>query len=990
MNPKYRFYLDSGKLTEVNSQFYKFNADPGVEWINNGLLFPVGTNPFNSSFGITKIPFSFDNASFPGQRLQINLSVTITNYAELNSLPTLWLFKYVNGNVTVGEQFDYTYRDIYNGDNVTRIFQGEITVTEEDIINKRYYLIQVPTISVRPVEKEVRITADSFTLRQTGGAICYPQYGNNLGITYAMENGERFYRRKLTGNIRFIAEDFRNIISQDIETEFRLNIYMSTDNFQTSTLEFEGRFFLTDCTINLDDEHLEVNPSPLDEYTDVLAGLEKEYNLIDLAPEINPVAITKRPALQIYSLGESIISCYLSGNYWEQDCTVVHDTLTLFNKYHFNPHEIVMVIDVETNESTSQPEVGGIYVGNVYEEYQPTRLRGLLYNQDNPAYFLRYERYTNSGNYNHEFVLSRLSDNQSLYLAWRNNIPDEFMTEITLIPSSTSPETGTVDLKINTSRLYIRLLLDNNTFAGQPAFGIPEDDITANNRNYHYVIPYEPGVMTPVYQKSIEPTKWGRDGNGLYFLPPPTSDRVYIPVSRSYWDNVSLWFSDLAFNYNEPSARKSYILRDTFPISSCIQVLLNQFAPGIKHEATPEYSEFLYSESNPISGDVWKLLVTQKSNLLIGEYQQPASKAMTTLSAFLEMLRNVFQCYWMIRDGKFIIEHVSWFRDGGTYTADRGIGVDLTTLIQPRVGQAWAFGTNNYSYDKTQMPERYEFSWMDDSSEYFLGSPIEILSKQVQEGSIEKISIGSFSTDVDLMLLNPSEMSRDGFALFAAVKRNILNMGGREYVLSTYPGGGNEDYTPTYNIDPGNGGKTALLTLYADDPGEIRPLWPVFFDSNGTRTELNQGHAPRGRIITVEIIIPEGAVSYTLNGASNTNVRTYSIVIKDSLTYQVPITTRNDALNKRYINQNGYLSFTDLLPKYWRHDLPARNIRIGDDEMQALGISRKKKQQINFPDPGDIDTNKLIRTGLGDGEIQTMTVNLTNRNVNATLNYDTE
>ena len=85
----------------------------------------------------------------------------------------------------------------------------------------------------------------------------------------------------------------------------------------------------------------------------------------------------------------------------------------------------------------------------------------------------------------------------------------------------------------------------------------------------------------------------------------------------------------------EEKARKEYTLRDAFPVASCISVLLNQIAPGITHAATAEYSQFLYSGKNPISGLNFRLLVSQKTNIINGEYQQPVESFPTLLESKL-------------------------------------------------------------------------------------------------------------------------------------------------------------------------------------------------------------------------------------------------------------------------------------------------------------------------------------------------------------------
>lgn len=66
----------------------------------------------------------------------------------------------------------------------------------------------------------------------------------------------------------------------------------------------------TDCTFTDYDKKVVVQPDAIDDYNDVLAGLEKEYNLIALAPTIQRITINKRPLIQIYVPGDSVVSCF--------------------------------------------------------------------------------------------------------------------------------------------------------------------------------------------------------------------------------------------------------------------------------------------------------------------------------------------------------------------------------------------------------------------------------------------------------------------------------------------------------------------------------------------------------------------------------------------------------------------------------------------------------------------------------------------------------
>ena len=331
----------------------------------------------------------------------------------------------------------------------------------------------------------------------------------------------------------------------------------------------------------------------------------------------------------------------------------------------------------------------------------------------------------------------------------------------------------------------------------------------------------------------------------------------------------------------EKKARKAYTLRDAFPVASCISVLLNQIAPGITHAATAEYSQFLYSDNNPISGLNFRLLVSQKTNIINGEYQQPAQKAPTTLQQFTNMLRDCFKCYWFIEDGKFKIEHIQYFRNGGSYSGGAILSHDLTKELNLRNGKPWAFNTSEYSFDKVDLPERYQFEWMDDVTAAFEGLPIQVISKYVTPGKVEEINISNFTSDIDMMLLNPGNMSSDGFALFAAV--------------------------------PPTSGSQWILPF--------------------TRQ--------------------------TINGVE-------------------------------YFLQNGYLAFINLQSLYWLYDLPAHRVSINGSEVYAYGIERKKKQTFSFPANDDPNPMQLIKTYIGNGQIDKLSVNLCSRSIKTTLKYDTE
>lgn len=712
-----------------------------------------------------------------------------------------------------------------------------------------------------------------------------PNYKDDLTLDYELEANQRFYRAKLSGKINFVRADYDIINDAPFDSEFFLYIEKSDDWGQTYNQYYKAKFMKTDCTFNDDDKLVTVQPETIDQYNDVLAGLEKEYNLIELTPQIEFLTIRKRPLIQIYVPGDSIVSCFLGGTNWEQDANATTDQNALIQTYHFALCNILKEIQITSHGS---PEViSGLYVGRMLTGVSPDEFMGDLYPELNVNYYIHIAQKLVAGGLPIGLAgveIRRRSDDVAMFRFTKITQEPFDTLEFDLTAVEGSGATGTMHADMKSYNIYARYLVDVDKIDDLDTYPLPSDDIVDNNRNYRRAIGYAIDVAFISKNFSDTPTEWGLADSGKYFAPPYSIyGQTFYPIARSTWRYASLWFGFYLMDWIlEEKARKAYTLRDAFTLSSCINVLLKEFAPGITHEATPEYSQFLYNTNNPISGQSFKLLISQKSNIINGEYQTPAQKAPVTLQQIMTMLRDIYKCYWYIEDGKFKIEQVSWFRNGGSYGYNPIIDYDLTQLENVRNGKKLAFATSEYSFDKVDMPERYQFEWMDDVTTPFEGLPIEITSKYVTAGKIEEINISNFTSDIDLMLLNPGAISSDGFALFAAVT-------------------------------PSGGGQLEL------------PF------------------------------------------------------------------TRQTVDNVEYYLQNGYLAFINIQPTYWAYDMPARNFKINNSPNYAIGIERKKKQTLNFP-AGTTDPNpmQLVKTYIGNGQVDKLSVNLCSRNIKATLKYDTE
>lgn len=717
----------------------------------------------------------------------------------------------------------------------------------------------------------------------TKQTVC-PNYKDDLTLDYELETNQRFYRAKLSGKINFVRADYDIINDAPFDSEFFLYIEKSDDWGQTYNQYYKAKFMKTDCTFNDDDKLVTVQPETIDQYNDVLAGLEKEYNLIELAPQIGFLTIRKRPLIQIYVPGDSIVSCFLGGTNWEQDANATTDQNALIQTYYFALCNILKEIQITSHGSPAV--ISGLYTGRMATGASADVFEGKLYPELNVNYYI-YITQQRIGGLPFGAVaveIRKQSDDTAMFRYTKVTTSPFDTLEFDLTAVEGSGATGTMHADMKSYNIYARYLCDVEKIDVLNTYPLPADDIVDNNRNYRRAIGYAIDVAFISNNFSDTPTEWGLADNGKYFAPPYSIyGQTFYPIARSTWRYASLWFGFYLMDWIlEEKARKAYTLRDAFTLSSCINVLLKEFAPGITHEATPEYSQFLYNTNNPIPGQSFKLLISQKSNIINGEYKTPAQKAPITLQQIMTMLRDIYKCYWYIEDGKFKIEQVSWFRNGGSYGYNPIIDYDLTQLESVRNGKKLAFATSEYSFDKVEMPERYQFEWMDDVTTPFEGLPIEITSKYVTAGKIEEINISNFTSDIDLMLLNPGAISLDGFALFAAVM-------------------------------PSGGGQLEL------------PF------------------------------------------------------------------TRQTVDGVEYFLQNGFLAFINIQPTYWVYDMPARNFKINNIPNYAIGIERKKKQTLNFP-AGTTDPNPmlLVKTYIGNGQVDKLSVNLCSQNIKATLKYDTE
>ena len=606
----------------------------------------------------------------------------------------------------------------------------------------------------------------------------HPVFKDDLSLDFAYENGQMFRRSQLSGQLVFLGDDYDYIVGTPFENTITFKMFVSYIQGGTPQLFWQGVFHLTDCTINVDDKKVKVRPQISDRYSKILAGLDKEFDLIKLTPAIQPVTVIRRPMIQIYVPGDSIVSCLLSGMQWEQDANSETSESALRDTYHFG--KINDFVDWHFS-GTYPVGMGGAWIGtwpvsnsngewrclgNGLGVYFITYFQSYIINNDVFQATNGVRVYAES---NPTTVLWEYKQTtyHTGYLEF-DDIPDD----VTLSPKNGS--SGSLTASWVGTAVYGRVCL---AAKGQNDYDIPNGDIVANNRNYKYCRPFGvTDVVVMTYNSSSNPTEWGIRPDGDYYVKPDLNvDTIdYFPVARSSWNYASIWFRQTTYTEAvEVQGRVETELKDAFTLEACIKALLSEIDSTILFEGSQVYSRFLFGQ-NPLMNNYWgRLVLTPKSNVLVAEYTQPARKAPITLGQIFDMLAKVCGCYWYINDGnQLIIEHISYFKNGGSYSGTQAIGIDITVADNTRSGKSIDFGTNEYYYDKMDMPERYQYEWMDDTTNIFKGEPIDVVSSFVSEGKIEEISVSGFNSDLDYMMLNPSNVSEDGFALLCCTVTN--------------------------------------------------------------------------------------------------------------------------------------------------------------------------------------------------------------------------
>jgi hypothetical protein len=506
-----------------------------------------------------------------------------------------------------------------------------------------------------------------------------PLADDELGYEWEKADDTFYFRKKLSGKIRFSLTEYNTIQSASVEDLFTFKIQKYDGSVYND--DFVGSFYKTDCEINEDDGLVDVKPKPDDGYEEFKRVLNNEYNLIDLAPVATPVSYTIRPILQIV---------VMNVDSWQ--------TLPPRPDVFSGSDKLTNVVGAATYEETLDKTYS-------FDELVTAFTVKTYSFGDSELVFYRY--LTTLDTFNSVATIDR---------------PDGDI-------SSIAPFYDKISFEVDTD-----LIVDLEYFQTEPSkFG-------------------------STFRCSTNPNLYYRDYQEFV-----GSNSVAQPLSPSVWKCRSLWFTQTAVN-NDYEITNSEVreLADAYELSDIIQLLLEQ-ETDIVFNSTTDYSEFFYASSNPISGRTKNTLIyTPKSNIVNAYYNNPARKSPMRLSEMLDLLWSVYKVSYHIEtvgiEKRLRLEHISWYEKGGNYTGQQ-LSYDLTTAQDKRNRGFLSNYQNSYKYAKQKMPQRFEFAWNDDSTAFFNGDPINVLSNHIELGQIEKLDTRTFIPDID------SLTGREGVAL---------------------------------------------------------------------------------------------------------------------------------------------------------------------------------------------------------------------------------
>ena len=647
--------------------------------------------------------------------------------------------------------------------------------------------------------RAIALTFDGLPL---GFRVVNALYDPNLSKTRQRDQGEHTFKDSLSGGIELIGDDYEWIKALPFSSKIRFTCYRLTPNgTNSSELEFIADSSRLDFDFDDDEKTVQIKLEIINEYTHLQREMNKTRNLIDIANQKQSINYKKQAVFQIFLLGSSTITNVTEGMSWEEEIDVDISTtdggfptnLPIVSEGFGGPFQSRRII---IRDSNLNPDISGIYYPNTVDSTRYTRedsLYRIELTNPFPDYKVKvFDSVTGVEVYDGANVNAKPIGGFPSFSNLNNEAPE--------ILSGTGSRTRPLLVAP-----WVRMLSDVPVINGVNGIELTDaNSLLTGKTGFKYAYPVslhapDPQLGLQFGQSGIRahyrtqttstftPKIWesanteAGDYLQVFQQAGSTGNSVPLPVAMSQWTEVGyrFVFYDVLRDWYEKGTT-DIILRDAYPIYDVIKGFLDKVNEDnpfeIKFEDTVDYSELLFANINPVTGQKNRtLFFTPLSNVKNAGYSIADTKEDI-------QFRDVWEFLWITKRAKFTvqkvnneyrlrIEHISWYYNGGDYTTKQ-IGFDFNNLYDRVTGVKIDYFQNKWSYVKQELFSRLITRWAAEVSPHFEGDAIEVREVYAQSAEERKEQASRFLTDIDYINVFPQNVGENGFVGISAFLRD--------------------------------------------------------------------------------------------------------------------------------------------------------------------------------------------------------------------------
>ena len=266
------------------------------------------------------------------------------------------------------------------------------------------------------------------------------------------------------------------------------------------------------------------------------------------------------------------------------------------------------------------------------------------------------------------------------------------------------------------------------------------------------------------------------------------------------------------------------------------------------------------------------------------------------------------------------------------------------------------------------------------------------------KSNVKKLNYEIPAMNAPITLKQIFDMLRDGYRCYWYIENNQLHI---EHIAFFLNGHNYDPSSLTYDIDltaqtvTRNGKAWAFaLNKYTFDKPELTERYEFgWMDDetlpfNGEPINIESGFVEQGKVEKIDISQFSSDVDFILMNPEDVADEGFVLLGAVSSSHVWSLAFK-EFPNMDFVRlQNAYCAFV-YMQTYYLYDLPSNRYRIGEGDLQTNATMKKcKSQEVSFPCITDPDIQKLVKTSIGEGQYEKLSINLSSRNGKATLKYN--